>query len=111
MNLDAAGRRERNARMVADWRQGDSVTTISRRYGLSLSWTGALLRQHGAELPTSGRGIKVELDGDAVEHEYLIGESTVRRIAEDLEVSYGKIHRLLQARGVQMRRRGGNFTN
>jgi hypothetical protein len=107
MTTSQATRKKRNKKMVADWNRGDSVTTISGRYRLSLGWTGVLLRRHGAKLPNSGRGIKVELDEPAVEDEYLRG-GTVRSIADDLEVSYGKIYRLLQAREVPMRPRGGN---
>lgn len=103
----AVDRKARNKAMVDEWRRGDSVTVIARRHGLSLSWTGVLLRQHGAELPKVGRGIKVHIDEAAVVEAYVIDESTVRAIADDLDVSYGKIYRILQAHDVPMRPRGG----
>jgi hypothetical protein len=102
----AAEREARNKAMVAEWRRGDSPTSIASRHGLSISWTGQLLRVHGAELPRAGRGIKVDLDGEAVKREYLDNVRTVRAIADDLGVSYGKIYRLLKGRNVAMRRRG-----
>jgi len=104
---EALRRAERNRRMVRDWENGTPVTQIARRYGLSLSWTGALLRQNGADLPKIGRGIKRELDTDRVIAEYLDG-ATVRELADAHHVSYGKIYRLLQQHRVPMRPRGGN---
>jgi transposase len=103
---DALELTERNRRMVQDWRDGATITQIARRYGLSLNWTGTLLRQNGAELPETGRGIKRELDDKKVVADYVNG-STVRAIADAHEVSYGKIYRLLQHYRVPMRPRGG----
>ncbi|WP_410631407.1 helix-turn-helix domain-containing protein [Amycolatopsis sp. cmx-4-83] len=103
---DAAGRSDRNRRMVQDWENGATVTQIARRYRLSLSWTGVLLRRNGADLPRTGRGIKRELDTDEVIADYLDG-ATVRALADAHDVSYGKIYRLLQQHRVPMRPRGG----
>lgn len=103
---DAVRRGERNRRMVRDWENGATVTQIARRYHLSLSWTGVLLRQNGADLPKTGRGIKRELDADEVIADYLDG-ATVRALADAHDVSYGKIYRLLQQHRVPMRPRGG----
>jgi Mor family transcriptional regulator len=103
---DAARRTERNRRMVRDWQDGSTITQIAQRYGLSLNWTGRLLRKNGADLPETGRGIKLDLDADRIVTEYAEG-ATVRTIADKHHVSYGKIHRLLREHGVPMRPRGG----
>lgn len=103
---EATRRADRNRRMVRDWENGATVTQIARRYDLSLSWTGVLLRRNGADLPKAGRGIKRELDSDEVIADYLDG-ATVRALAETHAVSYGKIYRLLQQHHVPMRPRGG----
>lgn len=96
---------ERNRRMVRDHNAGHSVTQIAQQYGLSLSWTGELLRQHGADMPTSGRGIRCDLDVGEVVRQYESGQ-TVREVAALQGVSYGKIYRLLADAGVTMRPRG-----
>lgn len=101
MDLD-----ERNQAMVQAWRDGATISEISRKFGLSLNWTGTLLRQLGADLPSAGRGIKCDLDESLVVRQYK-GGMTVRAIADDHDVSYGKIYRLLQAARVEMRPRGG----
>lgn len=103
---EADRRTDRNRRMVQDWQNGASITQIAQQYGLSLNWTGSLLRQNGADLPTIGRGIKRDLDSEEVVTSYLDG-ATVREIADAHDVSYGKIYRLLQQHRVPMRPRGG----
>lgn len=103
----ATRRSERNRRMVQDWRDGATITQLAQRYGLSLSWTSALLRQNGADLPTAGRGIKRELDVEQIVTDYLEG-ATVRTIAETHHVSYGKVYNLLRHYDVPMRPRGGD---
>ncbi|WP_284742807.1 helix-turn-helix domain-containing protein [Amycolatopsis sp. RTGN1] len=99
-------RAARNRRMVRDHSAGKTVTEIARMYGLSLNWTGELLRQHGANMPTSGRGIRCDLDIDEVVCQYESG-STIREVAGLYDVSYGKVYRLLAAVGVTFRPRGG----
>jgi transposase len=106
---EADRRTDRNRRMVQDWQNGASITQIAQQYGLSLNWTGSLLRQNGADLPTIGRGIKRDLDSEEVVTSYLDG-ATVREIADAHDVSYGKIYRLLQQHRVPMRPRGGRQT-
>jgi transposase len=106
---EAARRTDRNRRMVLDWQNGATITQIAQQYGLSLNWTGSLLRQNGADLPTVGRGIKRDLDSEEIVASYLDG-ATVREIADAHEVSYGKIYRLLQQNRVPMRPRGGRQT-
>jgi Mor family transcriptional regulator len=103
---DVARRTERNRRMVRDWQDGSTITQIAQRYGLSLNWTGRLLRRNGADLPETGRGIKLDLDAEQIAAEYSDG-ATVRAIADTHAVSYGKIYRLLRQHGVPMRPRGG----
>jgi hypothetical protein len=98
-------RDERNRRMVRDHNAGHSVTQIARQYGLSLSWTGELLRQHGADMPTTGRGIRCDLDVGEVIGQYEAGQ-TVREVAAAHGASYGKIYRLLSDAGVKFRPRG-----
>jgi transposase len=103
---DAVRRTERNHLMVRDWQDGATITQIAQRYGLSLNWTGRLLRMNGADLPETGRGIKLHLDSARIVTEYRDG-ATVRTIADTHGVSYGKIYRLLKEQGVLMRPRGG----
>jgi transposase len=103
----AEGRERRNAEMLAAHGAGVPVVEIARRFGLSLSWTGALLRHHlGADMPEAGRGIRCELDEGELAEAYRKG-GTVRALAEEHEVSYGKVYRLLKDAGVQFRPRGG----
>ncbi|WP_439382919.1 helix-turn-helix domain-containing protein [Amycolatopsis lexingtonensis] len=104
---EAERRTERNRRMVEDWENGTSITQIAQRYGLSPNRTGAVLRQNGATLPTTGRGIKRDLDTEKIVADYLDG-ATIREIAAAQHVSYGKVHRLLQQQQVSMRPRGGS---
>ena len=99
----------RNRQMVCDWESGQSISQIARTHGLSLNWTGALLRQLGADLPTSGRGIRCDLDVAEVVQAYEQG-LTVRAVADSYGVSYGKIYRLLSAAEVTFRPRGGRQT-
>jgi transposase len=99
-------RADRNRKMVSDWRGGASVTQIAQRYGLSLNWTGTVLRQNGAELPVRGRGVKREVDAEQVAAAYR-GGATIRQLAGVHAVSYGTIHHLLQQQHVPMRPRGG----
>jgi hypothetical protein len=101
-----AERAERNARLLAGWRAGMPMVELAREFDLSLSWTGALLRKLGADVPETGRGIKCQLDESEVVGQYESG-LTVREVAGLNGVSYGKIYRLLQDAGVRMRPRGG----
>jgi hypothetical protein len=99
-------RAERNVRLLAAWCAGRPMVELAREFGLSLSWTVALLRKLGADVPETGRGIKCPLDESAVVGQYESG-LTVREVAGLNGVSYGKIYRLLQDAGVSMRPRGG----
>ena len=100
-------RERRNAQILAAHGAGVPVVEIARRSGLSLSWTGALLRHHlGADVPETGRGIRCELNAGELAEAYRDG-ATVRALAEEHEVSYGKVYRLLKDAGVQFRPRGG----
>ncbi|WP_103338190.1 helix-turn-helix domain-containing protein [Amycolatopsis sp. CA-126428] len=56
-------------------------------------------------MPTSGRGIRCDLDVDEVVAQYEAGQ-TVREVAAAQGVSYGKVYRLLAEAGVRMRPRG-----
>lgn len=95
---------KRNEAMVRAWRAGATVTEISREFGLTLGWTGRVLRRNGANLSSKGRGIKKLLDATKVVDDYLAG-APIREIATKLDVSYGKIYRLLQEEKVPMRPR------
>ena len=102
-------REERNRRMAQAWRGGATKTEIAQTFGLSLNRTGEVLRRYVADLPTSGQGFKRDLDIDTVRGMYERG-MTMRDIAEALDSSYGKIHRLLQAHDVPLRARGARPT-
>ncbi len=99
-------REKRNRRILRDYASGQSISAISRTYELSPHWTGTLLRQLGADVPKTGRGIRIDLDTDEVAREYESG-LTVRQVAALYGVSYGKIYRLLVEAGVTFRPRGG----
>ncbi|MYW96517.1 hypothetical protein G3I59_39385 [Amycolatopsis rubida] len=101
-----ANRVERNRRMLASWRAGASITEIAREHGLSLSWTGRLLRQEGAVLPEIRQGVRRELDVPRIVREYESGE-TIQRIANAHKASYGTIRRLLLREKVAIRPHGG----
>lgn len=99
-------RYDRNVEMLRAWQAGRSRTEIAEYFGLSLSWTNELLRRFGADIPTTGRGVRVPLDVGEVVSQYDSGMQ-VREIAEWHNVSYGKIHGLLKKAEVKMRPRGG----
>ncbi|MGW4402086.1 helix-turn-helix domain-containing protein [Amycolatopsis nivea] len=97
---------ERNRRMLESWRAGASITEIAREHGLSLSWTGRLLRQEGAVLPEIRQGVRRELDVPRIVREYESG-STIQSIADAHHASYGTIRRLLLREKVTIRPHGG----
>ncbi|MFB9931131.1 helix-turn-helix domain-containing protein [Amycolatopsis halotolerans] len=101
-----ANRTERNRRMLESWRAGASITEIAREHGLSLSWTGRLLRQEGAVLPEIRQGVRRELDVPRIVREYQSG-STIQSIADTHQASYGTIRRLLLREKVTIRPHGG----
>ncbi|PKV95096.1 hypothetical protein ATK30_5997 [Amycolatopsis echigonensis] len=101
-----ANRTERNRRMLESWRAGASITEIAREHGLSLSWTGRLLRREGAVLPEIRQGVRRELDVPRIVREYESG-STMQSIADAHQASYGTIRRLLLREKVTIRPHGG----
>ena len=99
----AERRAQRNAEILAAHNDGVPIVEIARRFGLSLSWTGALLRHHlGADVPETGRGIRCDLDAGQLAEAYNEGAS-IRKLAAEHEVSYGKVYRVLSAAGVTFR--------
>jgi Mor family transcriptional regulator len=101
---------ERNARMLAAHRKGVPIVEIARRFGLSLSWTSALLRHHlGADVPEAGRGIRHDMDVGELAEEYR-GGATIRALADAHKVSYGKVYRLLRDARVEFRPRGRSYS-
>ncbi|MFD2474552.1 helix-turn-helix domain-containing protein [Amycolatopsis silviterrae] len=102
----STNRVERNRRMLESWRAGASITEIAREHGLSLSWTGRLLRQEGAVLPEIRQGVRRELDVPRIVREYESG-STIQSIADAHQASYGTIRRLLLREKVAIRPHGG----
>ena len=98
----------RNARMLAEWRAGVSITDIARGEGLSLSWTGRLLRQEGAVLPPIRQGVKrTDLDIDEIKRDYVEKGWPIQAVANTHHASYGTIRRLLIKNDVQIRQHGG----
>ncbi|SFO06061.1 helix-turn-helix domain-containing protein [Amycolatopsis rubida] len=100
------GRVERNRQMLGKWRAGASITQIADEFGLSLSWTGRLLRQEGAVMPEIRQGVRRELDVPRIVREYEAG-GTLQNIADAHETSYGTIRRLLLREKVAIRPHGG----
>ncbi|MET9263759.1 hypothetical protein [Amycolatopsis sp. NPDC004079] len=98
----------RNARMLKAWRGGASITDIAREHGLSLSWTGRLLRQEGAVLPPVRQGIKrTDLDVDGIIRDYVEKGWPMQAVADTHHASYGTIRRLLIKNDVKIRPHGG----
>ncbi|MBB2500246.1 transposase family protein [Amycolatopsis echigonensis] len=94
--------------MVAEYNNGASQTEIANKYGLSLSWTGRLLRQAGAQLPPIRQGVKrTDLKHAVIVRQYLVTEASIRKIAAYHGTSYGTIRRILQRHGVVLRPHGG----
>ncbi|MCG3757362.1 helix-turn-helix domain-containing protein [Amycolatopsis sp. Poz14] len=102
-----AKRIERNRRMIESWRAGESITEIAREHGLSLSWTGRLLRQEGAVLPPIRQGVRrADLPVAEIIREYDKGAS-MQALADKNGASYGTIRRLLLRNKVRIRPHGG----
>lgn len=99
-------RRSRNAQMLQAWRNGASITEIAREHGLSLSWTGRLLREEGAVLPPIRKGVRRELDTQAIVRAYEQGAS-MQALAHQHDTSYSTIRRLLLREKVTIRPHGG----
>jgi hypothetical protein len=78
---------------------------IAETFGLSLSWTGEVLRSYVDDMPVTGRGYTCDIDKAVVQRQYEQG-GTIREIADAHDVSYGTIRRLLKRAGVPMRPRG-----
>jgi Mor family transcriptional regulator len=97
----------RNLAMLQTWQAGAPIVAIAEEYGLSLSWTGRILRQTGAQLPEIRRGVKrADLDADRIASEYRAGAS-IRRLADEHHTSYGTVYRTLRQACVPLRRHGG----
>ncbi|WP_336156624.1 helix-turn-helix domain-containing protein [Amycolatopsis sp. VC5-11] len=102
-----ANRIERNRRMLESWRAGTPITDIAREHGLSLSWTGRLLRQEGAVLPPIRQGVRrADLPTASIIREYGKGAS-MQALADKHRTSYGTIRRLLLRNKVTIRPHGG----
>ncbi|WP_439377505.1 helix-turn-helix domain-containing protein [Amycolatopsis lexingtonensis] len=98
----------RNARMVQLRKDGATYTAIAQKFGLSLSWTGVILRSSGASAPEHGKGVKLHgIDWKALREAYESGD-TIRAIADAEDLSYGATYRGLTKAGTTFRPRGGN---
>ena len=106
MDTPENARTDRNRRMLESWRRGASITEIAREHGLSLSWTGRLLRQEGAVLPEIRQGVRRKLDADRIVREYQDG-APIQLLAKRHGAAYGTIRRLLLREQVQLRPHGG----
>jgi transposase-like protein len=100
-------RSKRNAAMVKAAQGGATYTEIARRFGLSLSWTGTILRAGGAPVPEHGKGVRLDIDYSIYRDAYASGD-TVRDLAREAGVSYGAMYRGLKRAGTTFRPRGGN---
>ncbi|SFO59369.1 helix-turn-helix domain-containing protein [Amycolatopsis rubida] len=102
-----ANRIERNRRMLESWRAGVSLTEIAREHGLSLSWTGRLLRQEGAVLLPIRQGVRRDdLPVAEIIRKYEQGAS-MQALADENATSYGTVRRLLIKNKVRIRPHGG----
>ncbi|UOX85307.1 helix-turn-helix domain-containing protein [Amycolatopsis sp. FBCC-B4732] len=100
----------RNARMVQLSKNGATYTVIAKKFGLSLSWTGFILRSNGAAVPEHGKGVKRRgIDWPALCDAYDSGDS-VRALAEAEGLSYGTVYRGLRKAGITFRPRGGDMS-
>lgn len=97
----------RNAEMVQAARSGATYTEVAKRFGLSLSWTGVILRAGGVPVPEHGKGVKLHgLDWTVYAAAYDSGD-TIRAIAAAEGLTYSTVHRGLKAAGVTLRPRSG----
>ena len=105
--LDAnPGLAERNAAMLRDYRSGITQTDIAKNYGLSLSWTGRLLRDSGATMPPMRRGVRrADLDESKIVRDYRNRGLSIAAIAKHHRAGYGTIRRVLLGRRVKLRPR------
>lgn len=106
MPVHTPDRQSRNEKMAQDYRDGKTITWIAAVYGLSLSWTGRILRQQGIAMPPVRQGVKRELDVAQVVRAYQRG-ATIQAVAEAHHASYGTIRRLLLRENVTIRPHGG----
>jgi hypothetical protein len=75
---------------------GAPIVAITEEHGLSLSWTGRILRQAATQLPEVRRGVKrVDLDADRIAGEHRAGAS-MRALADEHHTSYGTVYRTLR---------------
>ncbi|WP_208637432.1 helix-turn-helix domain-containing protein [Amycolatopsis echigonensis] len=96
----------RNEKMAQAYRDGATITRIAAVYGLSLSWTGRILRQQGVAMPPVRQGVKRELNIARVVSDYE-GGATIQQVADTHHASYGTIRRLLLREKVAIRPHGG----
>lgn len=102
-----ATRRERNERMLAAWKAGMPLTRIAQENGLSLSWTGRLLRELGITQSKIRQGVKrKDLPVNAIVRQYENG-ATMKALANYHKASYATIRRLLLREKVAIRPHGG----
>ncbi|WP_199817962.1 MULTISPECIES: helix-turn-helix domain-containing protein [Amycolatopsis] len=99
-------RQSRNEQMAQDYRDGKTITWIAAAYGLSLSWTGRILRQQGIAMPPVRQGVKRKLNVAQVVRDYQHG-ATIQTVADTHHASYGTIRRLLLREKVAIRPHGG----
>uniref|UniRef100_UPI003F4964EF helix-turn-helix domain-containing protein n=1 Tax=Amycolatopsis sp. CA-096443 TaxID=3239919 RepID=UPI003F4964EF len=94
--------------MVEEYgRDPSSITAIATRHGLSLSWTGRVLRRHGADLPARRQGVKrTDIDPLNVAALYVVADLPIQDVSEKLRVSYNTVRRILIKLGIEIRPRG-----
>jgi DNA-directed RNA polymerase specialized sigma24 family protein len=85
--------------LIAGYRAGATVYTLSSQFGIDRRTVGAILKRHGAQ--TRWRRLSSAQIDEAIE---LYGSGwSLARIAERVGVTPTTVHRRLRDRGVRMR--------
>lgn len=93
---------QRNALIVQDHAAGMTPTEIARKYHLSASWAGSLLRQLGARDNKGPSGIKLKLDEDAIFRDSENGASQ-RELSAAYGASQTTINRIIHRKRAEAR--------
>jgi hypothetical protein len=99
------------AAIVAEYKAGDTSPTIGARHGIRDKRVRAIVERHGVQLRDdraghSGGQNRREYDADifaAVERLYVVEELSRNQVAEQLELSYKTVVKIMERRGVRAR--------
>lgn len=99
MNLTRAQREQRNAQIVAAYKNGDDEEQVAAQFGLTVATIEKILQDKQVGV-RGGRNYRVH-------RKTYEGGATVRELATSVGVSYGTMHNGLADAGTNFRRPGG----